>query len=245
MIRIQQLSKTYHTSPVLNVSELTINAGECIGITGNNGAGKTTMLSLILDLIRPTSGSVLIDGHNVQGADAWKSYTGAYLDENFLPDFLNPKEYFEFIASLKGVNKADLAAFLAEFEELFNGEIVSTTNYIRALSKGNTKKTGIAGAFIGNSRLILLDEPFANLDPSSQMKLRKIISKWHKEKGCTFLISSHDLDQVTEICDRIILIDKGQIKKDLITNENTLKELEGYFISGIDFQSKEMETHIS
>lgn len=228
MIKIENINKTYYQDPVLKIAQLQIAAGESIGLTGNNGAGKTTLLSIILDLVEPTLGTITIDNELVKGGFTWKTFTGAYLDENFLPGFLNPREYFEFVASLKGISKAGLEEFYKEFEEFFNGEILDTKNYIRALSKGNCKKVGIAGAFLGGNKLILLDEPFANLDPSTQHRLRGLVKKYH-DLGTTFIISSHDLDQVTEISSRLILIDKGEVVKDLSKNEGTLKELEAYF----------------
>lgn len=100
---------------------------------------------------------------------------------------------------------------------------------MRDFSKGNQKKVGLAAAFLGQPKLIVLDEPFANLDPSSQFKLKAILAEIAQKKESTLLISSHDLNHVTEVCSRIVLLDKGQIKKDLQTHSSTLKELEAYF----------------
>ena len=113
-------------------------------------------------------------------------------------------------------------------QPFFNGTVLGQNKYIRDMSKGNQKKVGLAAAFFGNPELIVLDEPFANLDPSSQIQLKKFIAL-QKQKGITFLISSHDLSHVTEICERIVLLEKGKPIKDIETSPSTLKELESYF----------------
>ena len=97
------------------------------------------------------------------------------------------------------------------------------------MSKGNLKKVGIVGTFIGEPDLVILDEPFANLDPSSQIGLKRLITDIAKNTEITFLISSHDLTHVTEVCNRIVLLEKGKILKDIKTTSSTLKELEAYF----------------
>ena len=140
-----------------------------------------------------------------------------------------PEEYFYFIAELRGVRKTELDNFLNQFEDLFNGEILGGKKYIRDLSKGNQKKVGIVAALIGSPSVVILDEPFANLDPTTQIRLKKIIKKLSAEKEVTVLISSHDLQDVTEVSERIVLLEKGKIVKDIKTSKKTLKELESYF----------------
>ena len=102
--------------------------------------------------------------------------------------------------------------------------------YIRDLSKGNLKKVGIAAALLGHPQVVLLDEPFENLDPSSQIRLKKLILSELEASKITFLISSHDLNHVTEICDRIVLLEKGKVIRDLREKGEMLKELEAYFV---------------
>ena len=116
-----------------------------------------------------------------------------------------------------------------KFSSFFKDEILDQKKYIRDLSKGNQKKVGITASLIGSPELIVLDEPFSNLDPSSQILLKKLIEKFSKNQNTTFLISSHDLTHVTEVCNRIVLLEKGVVVKDIETNKATLKELEGYF----------------
>jgi ABC-2 type transport system ATP-binding protein len=229
MITINNLSKTYGKATVLNIENLEIPKGETFGLVGNNGAGKTTLFSLMLDLIQPTTGFVSIDEIKVNESEAWKNKVSAFVDDSFLIGYLTPEEYFYFIGELRGQNKASVDEFLKQFHDLFNGEIVNSGKYVRDLSKGNQKKVGIVGAIIGNPEIIILDEPFANLDPSTQIKLKNLIKELSKQDGVTFLISSHDLSHTTEVCNRIVVVNKGLLVKDIQTNPETLKDLEQYF----------------
>lgn len=229
MISIQALKKSYKGTPVVDVDQLFIGQNESFGLVGNNGAGKTTLFRMILDLIRPTEGKVEINGKNVQGNDEWKHYVGSYLDENFLISYLTPNEYFKFVGKLHNYSDADLKEFLEKFEELFHGEITGKDKYIGDLSKGNLKKVGIAAAFIGNPQVVILDEPFENLDPTSQIRLKQFLEQEKKSRSLTYLISSHDLNHVTEICKRIVILEKGKVVKDLKGSTNLLAELEEYF----------------
>ena len=229
MIHAKELSKSYSGVMVVNIPELTIAKGQSFGLVGNNGAGKTTFFRMILDLVRPTSGSVTSKEVDVAKDEDWKNYTGSFLDESFLIDYLTPDEYFEFLGSLHGYSDGDLNEFLAQFESLFNDEIIGKKKYIRDLSKGNQKKVGIVGALMGNPEVILLDEPFANLDPTTQIRLKDVLKEWSEKSQLTMLISSHDLNHVTEVCERIVLLEKGEIMQDIQTSDSTLKDLEDYF----------------
>ena len=229
MIHIENLLKNYNGVTALNVKALNIASGESFGLFGNNGAGKTTLFRLILDLIKSNDGKVSIDGRDVAGDESWKTFTGSYLDEGFLIDFLTPEEYFDFVASLYGLSKGDLKAFYLRFGDFFNEEILGKKKYIRDLSKGNQKKVGIAAALMPSPRLVLLDEPFTNLDPSTQIRLKNLLREEQQNKEVTLLISSHDLNHVTEVCNRIVVLEKGIPVHDLHTNTDTLKTLEAYF----------------
>jgi len=231
MLLLQHLKKSYGNNLVLNIDSLTVPMGQSFGLVGNNGAGKTTLFRIILDLIRATEGTVTIEGNDVSKTEDWKKFTGSFIDEKFLINYLTPEEYFDFLAKVYNLAKSDLDNFLTQFKELFNDEILGRKKYIRDLSKGNKKKVGVAGALIGNPSLVLLDEPFENLDPTSQIRLKKIIRDFKQHKNVTFLISSHDLNHVTEICNRIVLLEKGEVKLDELVNENTLLQLTNYFES--------------
>ncbi|MCB0565348.1 MAG: ATP-binding cassette domain-containing protein [Phaeodactylibacter sp.] len=227
MITIQNLCKQYGHNVVLDIPELAIPAGQRFGLVGNNGAGKTTLFSLLLDLIRPVRGAVFIEEKNVGESSEWKSFTGSFLDDSFLIGFLSPEEYFQFVGKLYGMNTSDVSEYLNRFEAFFNGEILDRGKYVRDMSKGNQKKVGIAAALMGAPRLVVLDEPFANLDPSSQIRLKNIIRELGRDK--TILISSHDLAHVTEVCERIVVLEKGKLIRDIHANRDTLRELEAYF----------------
>jgi len=229
MISISNLRKDYNGVPVVDIPTLQISEGECFGLVGNNGAGKTTLFRMLLDLVRPTNGEIIINGQDVKNSSEWRNYIGSFLDDNFLIPYLTPDEYFDVVAELHGLGKEDLKITLNRFEELLNGEVLGMKKYIRDLSKGNIKKVGIVAALICQPQIVVLDEPFENLDPTSQVRLKGIIIKEHKNRNTTFLISSHDLSHVTEICNRIVLMEKGKIIKDLAGGQKALIELEAYF----------------
>ncbi|AMM50914.1 ATP-binding protein [Rufibacter sp. DG15C] len=228
MIEVRDLQKRYNGVTVVDIPALNIQKGETIGLVGNNGAGKTTFFRMILDLIRPSGGEVLSKDVNVRTTEDWKQYTGSHLDEGFLIDYLTPEEYFHFIGKLNGLSQGDVQAFMTRFQDFFNGEILAQRKYIRDFSKGNQKKVGVAAAAMADPELLILDEPFANLDPSSQIRLKNLL-KDLKSQGMTMLISSHDLSHVIEVCDRIVLLEKGKVVEDMKTNETTLQQLESYF----------------
>lgn len=233
MITTQSLTKKYGSQTVLNIESLEIPKGQSFGLVGNNGAGKTTFFSLLLDLIQPTTGHIINNDVQVDDSEAWKPFTSAFIDETFLIGYLTPEEYFYFIGELRGQNKADVNALLSNFQDFFHGEILGQKKYLRDLSKGNQKKAGIVASFIGNPEVIILDEPFANLDPTTQIRLKDIIRDLAAKQGVTVLVSSHDLIHVTEVCERIVVLNKGEIVKDIETSAETLKELELFF-SGND-----------
>jgi len=229
MIKIEQLIKIYGSTTVLDIPELMIDQGSSFGLVGNNGAGKTTMFRCILDLIRPNTGTVMSKDAYVTKDETWKVYTGSYLDDGFLIDFLTPEEYFTFVADVYGLKEADLAAFYAEFEDFFSNEVLHKKKLIRDFSSGNRQRIGIAGALLPNPEVLILDEPFNGLDPTTQIRLKNMLRKLKDEKGVTMLISSHDLNHVTEVCDRIVVLHEGRVVHDLKTNQSTLKVLENYF----------------
>lgn len=230
MISIQGLKKIYNQETVLDIPSLEIPRSECFGLVGNNGAGKTTLFRIILDLVRPNDGHVKLEGTDVTENEEWKQRVGSYLDEHMLLSYLTASEYFETLRKIYGLSEEDLRLHLQKFEEFFNEEILNNKKYIRDLSKGNIKKVGIAAALLGDPEVVLLDEPFENLDPSSQNRLKRLVSKLKDERHTTFLISSHDLTHVTDICNRIVLMEKGQIVRDLKDHKETMAQaLDEYF----------------
>lgn len=229
MITVSELSKKYNGVQVLNIENLEISKGQSFGLVGNNGAGKTTFFSLLLDLIQPSSGQIENNEVLVHKSEDWKPFTSAFIDESFLIGYLTAEEYFYFIGELRGQSKQEIDNFVKQFDEIFNDEILGKKKYLRDLSKGNQKKAGIVAALIGNPKVVILDEPFANLDPTTQIRLKQMLKSLVENKDITLLVSSHDLGHVTEVCERIVVLEKGNVIKDLNTSDETLKELESHF----------------
>lgn len=229
-IKIENLKKIYGQNTVIDIPELTLHKGELIGLVGNNGAGKTTLMRLILDLISANEGRVLSNGSPVNECFEWKKYTGSFIDKGFLIDYYTPEEFFDFVAGVYGIDDTTLTERLNSFETLMRDEIMGTGKLIRDFSEGNRQKIGIIGAMIVNPEILILDEPFNYLDPSSQINIARIIHEVNQQHGTTVLISSHNLNFISEICNRIILMEKGVILKDLTNaDEAAAKELQSYF----------------
>lgn len=230
MIKIENLKKAFGKTVASNIPSFTINEGEILGLVGNNGAGKTTLFRMFLDLLKPDEGEVALNGINPALSEEWKSFTGAYIDEGFLIDFLTPEEYFAFIGKITGMKQDAVDERLKAFERLAAGEIFGQKKLIRNLSAGNKQKVGIMSALFNYPKLVILDEPFNFLDPSSQNILKHELMEYNKETGATILVSSHNLAHTIDISTRIALLEKGQIIKDLPNQDGSAKaELEDYF----------------
>ncbi|UUV22047.1 ATP-binding cassette domain-containing protein [Paenimyroides aestuarii] len=229
MIQVDKLRKTYGGTTVLNIEELQIPMGQSFGLVGNNGAGKTTFFSLLLDLIEPSQGFIKNNEVIVNKNENWKAFTTAFLDDSFLIGYLTCEEYFYFLGELRNQTKEQVDAFLVTYADFFNDEILGKNKYIRDLSKGNQKKVGIIGTLIGNPKVIILDEPFANLDPTTQIRLKKILRNIADTQQTTLLVSSHDLNHTFEISDRIVCFERGNIIKDIHTKEYSYEELTAFF----------------
>jgi len=230
MITVNNLRKAFGDKIVTDVPQLTIDEGQVFGLVGNNGAGKSTLLRLILDLIKADAGEVFLNGCQTSKSEQWKTYTAAYLDESFLIDFLTPEEFFYFIGKIGNQTKAEVNKKLAVFSTFFNAEILGQKGkLIRDFSKGNKQKIGIASAFISEASVLLFDEPFESLDPSSQINLKYLLKAYRKNKTCSIVISSHDLSHLSDICDRVAIIERGKIVRDISCNTDLLRELNEYF----------------
>lgn len=228
-IVINKVIKTYGNTDVVNIDLLKIKSGELIGIVGNNGAGKTTLFRLILDLVKPNHGEIKSGDFVVSKSEAWKKYTAAFLDKYFLIDFLTPEEYFQFIGKLYGLNEEEVHDRLKMYERFMNNEILNQNKYIRQFSTGNKQKIGIIGSLIVKPEILILDEPFNYLDPTSQNVIKKILKDFNEKYSSTVLISSHNLNHLTDTCSRIILMEKSKIIKDISEHDDAFKVLENYF----------------
>ncbi|MCF0160547.1 MAG: ATP-binding cassette domain-containing protein [Bacteroidaceae bacterium] len=237
-IRIENLKKTFGEKVAVNIESYTIHDGDLLGLVGNNGAGKSTLFRLIMDLIKADSGRVVMAGEyqgqavqtDVTANEDWKEWTGAFIDEGFLIDYLTPDEYFRFVAKICGVTEECLQEHLSRYEHFMNGELVGQNKLIRNLSAGNKQKVGIIAAMIQQPQILILDEPFNFLDPSSQSAIKRLLKDYNEQTGATILISSHNLTHTTDICPRIALLEDGVIIRDIENVDNSAeKELEDYF----------------
>lgn len=229
-VEVLGIEKYFEGKRALSIEELRIPSGQVFGLVGSNGAGKTTFLRLLLDLIEPDEGAVLIDDENVRLNVGWKSRTGSFLDDSFLIEFLTADEFLSFLAKVYEVPEAEMQRMLIPFQSFYPDELFGQTKkFIRELSRGNAKKIGLIGSMFFGPQLLIMDEPFATLDPRSQIKLKQLITDLSHKFGTTAIISSHDLLHVSEICTRIAVLEKGLIVRDFMRNNETLTELRQYF----------------
>ena len=235
MIQINNLQKKFGEKIAVNIESYTIPQGDMLGLVGNNGAGKTTLFRLILDLLKADGGNVTIHGIEVSKSEEWKNTTGAFIDDGFLIDYLTPEEYFYFIGKMYGLKKEEVDERLAPFERFMNGEVMGQKKFIRNFSMGNKQKIGIISAMLHHPQLLILDEPFNFLDPSSQSIIKHLLKKYNEEHGATVIISSHNLNHTVDVCPRIALLEYGAIIRDIKNENNSAeKELEAYFNIGVE-----------
>lgn len=230
MICIQNIKKSFGTKVACDIESLQIHKGEIIGLVGNNGAGKTTLFRILLDLLKPDNGEVTLKGINVQESEEWKNFTGAYINEQFLIDYLTTEEFFELLAKISGISKDEMKRRLEMFETFDNGELLGNGKLIRNMSAGNKQKIGIISAMLTNPEIVILDEPFNFLDPRSQNVIKNILLEYGAAHNATIIISSHNLTHTIDISSRILLLEDGKVIKDLNKQENwNVQELEDYF----------------
>jgi ABC-2 type transport system ATP-binding protein len=229
MISLKGLIKKYGSTVAVDIDNFDIKKGEIFGLVGNNGAGKTTLFRLMLDLLKPEAGVVQSRGENIHQSEHWKKFTGSFIDNNFLIEFLKADEYFDFIGFLYGITGTILESRLEDFRAFMNGEVIGNNKYIRTLSSGNKQKVGIIGAMISNPEVLILDEPFNFLDPSSQNCLKQILRKYHEENTKTIIISSHNLTHISDLCTRVVLMEKGKIIKDCDNTSENMINILAYF----------------
>ena len=229
-IKIEQLKKCFGNKVATDIDTYTIHSGDMIGLVGNNGAGKTTLFRLMLDLLQADQGSVHIGENNVSQNEDWKAYTGAFIDDGFLIDYLTPEEYFHFVGKMYGMKKEEVNEQVAQFERFMNGEVLGQKKLIRDYSAGNKQKIGIISALLHQPKVLILDEPFNFLDPSSQSIIKHMLKEYNQQTGATILVSSHNLNHTVDVCPRIALMEHGNIIRDIDNRDGSAeKELEDYF----------------
>ena len=230
MITIDKLKKNFGEKVAVDIEHYEINQGDMLGLVGNNGAGKTTLFRLMLDLLKADDGKVIINDIDVSQSEDWKSITGAFIDDGFLIDYLTPEEHFYFIGKMYGLKKEEVDERLVPFERFMSGEVIGHKKLIRNYSAGNKQKIGIISAMLHYPQLLILDEPFNFLDPSSQSIIKHLLKKYNEEHQATVIISSHNLNHTVDVCPRIALLEHGVIIRDIINEDNSAeKELEDYF----------------
>lgn len=229
-IKIEQLKKCFGEKVAVDIDNYTILSGDMLGLVGNNGAGKTTLFRLMLDLLKADNGNVHIGSTNVCMNEEWKAHTGEFIDDGFLIDYLTPEEYFYFVGKMYGMKKEAVDERIAKFERFMNGEVMGHKKLIRDYSAGNKQKIGIISAMLHEPEVLILDEPFNFLDPSSQSIIKHLLKEYNQQTGATILISSHNLEHTVDICPRIALMESGKIIRDIYNSGYTAKqELEAYF----------------
>ncbi len=242
-IIIENLKKSFGEKTAVDISHYEIEDGQMLGLVGNNGAGKSTLFRLILDLVKADGGRVLMQPSaselseglaqatvDVATTEEWKDWTGAFVDESFLIDYLTPDEYFQFIGRISGRTQEEVEVFLAEHEQFMAGEVAGQKKLIRNLSAGNKQKVGIIGAMLLQPKILILDEPFNFLDPSSQSAIKRLLREYNTRTGATILVSSHNLQHTVDICPRIALLEHGVIIRDIDNSDGqAAAELENYF----------------
>lgn len=230
-IELVNIKKKYLPDFELMIEKMVFNSGETIGLVGNNGAGKTTMFKILLDLVNINTGNIYVNGQSILVNDNWKSNLGAFISTEYLIPYLTPLEYFIFVGTLSGIDNNSCMRKLNYFRNFLSNDIFSLRKkIIRDFSKGNQIKIGIVAALLPEPDIIILDEPFFGLDPSSQIVLKAVLNKLSQENSKIIIISSHDLQHISEICSRVIILEDGRIVDDKKTGPDTLSELTKYFM---------------
>ncbi|SEQ79702.1 ABC-2 type transport system ATP-binding protein [Granulicatella balaenopterae] len=210
MIEFKQVTKKYDEKIALNNLDLTIEKGEILGLIGHNGAGKSTTIKILVNIINQTSGEVLIDGKNIHDDLVWSKKQIGYVADS--PDLflrLTAQEYWDFVACAYELSEKDKNAQLTPLIELFD-----LTDYrydiIDSFSHGMRQKVFIIGALLSNPNIWVLDEPMTGLDPQSSYDLKEMM-KQHAKEGNIVIFSTHVLQVAEQLCDKIAILKKGEL----------------------------------
>ena len=206
MLEVKNIVKKYGTNTAVNNLSFTVDDGEIFGLLGENGAGKTTTFRIIMGLLEPNSGNVLLDHEKIDYSKTDK--IGFVTEERSLLTKLSVQEQIEFYATLKGMEKQEIDKKLEEWLEKF--EITSYKNRkIKELSKGNQQKIQFISAVIHEPKLLILDEPFTGLDPINVKLMKETIIDL-KNKGCSIIFSSHQMEYIEDFCEKLVILVKGK-----------------------------------
>lgn len=227
VIEISGLTKKYGNNKAVNDISFSVSKGEILGFLGPNGAGKSTTMNILTGYLSKTSGKVSVCGFDIlENSKEAKKKIGYLPEQPPIYMEMTPTEYLDFVCDLKGVKENKSEHIEAVMEKV--GISHMKGRLIRNLSKGYKQRVGLAGALIGDPEVLILDEPTVGLDPTQIIEIRNLIKQIGKEK--TVILSTHILQEVTAICDRVIIINHGRI-----VVENTLDNL-----SGVDTHTYEL-----
>ena len=208
MIEINNLQKNFGQKKAVDIEKYVIEQGDMLGLVGNNGAGKTTLFRLMLDLLQADQGNVTINNIDVSKSEDWKQFTGAFIDDGFLIDYLTPEEYFYFIGKMYDLKKEEVDERLLPFERFMNNEVIGQKKFIRNFSAGNKQKIGIISAMLHHPQLLILDEPFNAMDKASMEEVHDLLQRF-KEQDKTVLLASHSAEDIARACDVIYEMEDG------------------------------------
>lgn len=209
MIKVKNVTKKYGNFYAVRNINFEVNDGEIVGFLGRNGAGKSTTMNMITGFIEPTEGEIIVDGYNIdQKPKKVKSQIGYMPEGTPLYSELTVKEFVTYMAELRGVPKKERKEAVQRAIENTGLEKVQA-NLTKSLSRGYKQRVSMAGAIVGNPKILILDEPTVGLDPKQVIEIRDLIKSFRKDH--TVLISSHILSEVSQICEKVIIIDKGEI----------------------------------
>ena len=234
-IEVQKLSKKYQEQLAINEISFKVNSGEIVGFLGPNGAGKSTTMKIISCFIKPTSGDVLVDGVSIHKDElSVKSKIGYLPEHNPLYEDMYVRESILFIAQMHKIKNIKVAV-QGVIEKV--GLVKEAHKKIGQLSKGYKQRVGIAQAIVHDPKVLILDEPTSGLDPNQLEDIRALIKELGKNK--TVILSTHIMQEVESICDRIVVIKNGSIVADrnLEQNSNTLNNIKEQIVS-VEFENE-------
>lgn len=209
LVDIEHLSKVFEGRRVLNDISFTVQSGEVFGYLGPNGAGKTTTMRILLGLLRPTSGTALVNGSDLATDDEARASIGVLLENDGLYDRMTAWQNLDYYGRLYRVAERErrITELLTSF-----GLNDRKGDKVFTFSKGMRRKLGIARAIIHNPELLVLDEPTSGLDPEAQKMVREILTDMARGENLTVLLSSHNLDEVQKICSKVAVLKDGSIR---------------------------------
>ncbi|MHA2396453.1 MAG: ATP-binding cassette domain-containing protein [Candidatus Thorarchaeota archaeon] len=223
-ILLEQVTKRFGKTTAVRRLDLKVEPGEIVGLVGPNGAGKTTTLRMLTGIIRATSGTIHVDGHNIREETIRAKKRIGYIPEKptCYPS-LTTREYVMFTARIYGVPHETTLIRMREYVELFQfDEFIDS--YIGTLSKGNLQRALLIGIFVREPPYILaLDEPIYGLDPRGAWNLKKLLRRL-RDEGSAILISTHILEVAAHLCDRFLIMNEGDV-----VGRGTLTELQSLF----------------